>query len=185
MLKQLVSYTAYVVVSSLVVIGIFLYQQNKYSNADITAPIDKQQVYQCHITQIIDGDSVLTVCPTLSQQSLSVRLLYIDAPELSQSPWGEQSKQALQTILAQHHNQTNIIFSGKDIYHRYLAELFVGKNESVNQKMVALGRATVYLRYQPPTNYISTVQLAKQQKIGIWKEKGLQQNPQRYRRLTN
>ncbi len=182
MLKQLVSYTTYVVISSLIVISIFLYQKKTYH---ITQPIPiTQDLYSCEVYRIIDGDSILSHCNGLSDKKLSVRLLYIDAPELTQIPWGVQSKVALENLLKQYNNKVNILFSGKDVYNRYLAELFIGNKLSVNQLMVRQGKAIVYPRYHPPENYLSAMQKAKQQRIGIWQTEGLHQNPQRYRRLV-
>ncbi len=181
MLKQLASYTTYVVVTSVIVISIFLYQKETSS---ATQQISlSQYLYSCNISRIIDGDSVIALCSELSDKPLSVRLLYIDAPELSQIPWGEQSKATLNNLVKQNNQKVNIIFIGKDVYNRYLGELFIGK-KSVNQLMVEKGRATVYPRYNPPQNYLSAMQQAKSQQLGIWKTDGLQQNPQRYRRLV-
>ncbi len=177
MLKQLLSYTAYVAVSSVVVVGIFLYHKQTVAVTPVS-----QQGYGCVVHRVIDGDSVIAVCHTLSSQALSIRLRYIDAPELSQIPWGEDSKIALTTLLARQQNQTQIRFNGQDVYQRYLGELFVD-GQSVNQTLVKRGKARVYRRYHPPPSYISAMQTAKQQQLGIWQKPGLQQNPQRYRRL--
>lgn len=179
MLKQLSSYTAYVAVSSLIVVGIFLLTKNQSVHTNIQA----EQPYACHINKVLDGDSVIAVCPKLSDTPLSIRLRYIDAPELSQLPWGDDSRISLVNILKKNQNNSKIIFNGKDIYGRYLAELFIA-DKAVNKILVEQGRATVYPRYHPPLAYLSAMQTAKQQKLGIWQQSGLQQNPQRYRRLA-
>ncbi len=182
MLKQLVSYTTYVVVTSLIVISIFLYQKKTHHT---TQPIPiTQQLYSCAVYRVIDGDSVISLCDELSDKPLSVRLLHIDAPELSQIPWGEQSKATLKHLLKQNKDKVNILFTGKDVYNRYLGELFIGNKQLVNQLMVEQGRATVYPRYHPPKKYLFAMQKAKQQGLGIWQTEGLHQNPQRYRRLA-
>ncbi len=182
MLKQLASYTTYVVVCSLIVISIFLYQKKTHHT---TQPIlITQDLYSCKVYRVIDGDSILSYCNDLSDKKLSVRLLHIDAPELTQIPWGVQSKVALKNLLKQYNNKVEILFSGKDVYNRYLGELFIGNKLSVNRIMVQQGQATVYPRYYPPKNYLSAMRKAKKQRLGIWQTDGLQQNPQRYRRLA-
>lgn len=178
--RILFSYGFYLVVSSLIVLGIYFYRQ-----PSPTLPIPQRQSYTCKIVKVTDGDSVTAICQQLSSQLLSLRLQYIDAPEFSQFPWGKASQDTLTQLLAANDYQVKIQFDGKDVYQRYLAELYINIDaKAINQIMVERGMARVYARYDPPKTYLTAMQAAKKQRRGIWQEKGLHQDPQRYRRLA-
>lgn len=148
----------------------------------IDAIPQRQQSYSCQIKRIIDGDSVMADCQALSSQTLEVRLLYIDAPELTQPYWGKRSREALSLLLSS--SKVSIQFAGRDYYHRYLGEIY-GDNNNINLAMVGAGMAMVYSRYHPPQVFIDARQNAKKAKRGIWQTRGLHQDPQRFRRLSH
>lgn len=127
----------------------------------------------------MDGDTVTVICPQVTKSVLTVRLQAIDAPEVEQAPWGMLSRQQLQQLVTK---ELVVLFSGSDVYQRYLGTIFLGKQD-INQAMLEKGMARVYRRYQPPNHYLSTMQRAKEKQIGIWSVAGLHQDPQRYRRL--
>ncbi len=180
MLKHLFSYTTYLLVSFLIVISIFLYKKD--SQLTYSAP-NIGLSYDCFVNRVIDGDSVVANCDALSKQNLSIRLLHIDTPELSQYPWGDNSRLFLNDLLRKNDRKITVVFNGRDIYNRYLAEIFIG-NKSINLILAEKGLARVYENYNPPVQYVQAMAKAKQQKLGIWQERGLQQDPQRYRRLS-
>lgn len=173
------SYYFYVFVATMLVLLISIYRQANDKHFDAVTP--SAHYYHCRIQSVIDGDSVTAVCPALTNILLSVRLLDIDAPEIKQHPWGQQSRKALQTLLSQ--TPISIQFDGTDSYSRHLGRLRSAKTADVNLALVSQGMAVVYSRYQPPPAYLKAMEVAKEQHKGIWQSQGLQQNPQRYRRL--
>lgn len=88
------------------------------------------------VSRVTDGDSLwLTLAP--SGESLQVRLLGIDAPEICQA-WGEQAKQALAELVVG--KQVTAQTQGQDTYGRTLATVFVD-TLNVNKTMVQEGHA--------------------------------------------
>ncbi|PID65162.1 MAG: nuclease [Gammaproteobacteria bacterium] len=173
--NRLLSRTTYLLLSSMAVVVIAWW----------TAPLRRPappaaDSGMCTVTRVIDGDTLIATC---HGQKHKLRLMHIDAPELAQQPWGQRAKQAL-AALAQ--TQIWVDFHGQDVYQRDLAEVYsADKTHSINQALVEQGMARVYRRYQPPTTLLDAMKNAKQQGIGIWQQSGLQQNPQRFRRLAN
>jgi endonuclease YncB( thermonuclease family) len=114
---------------------------------------------------VIDGDTVLI-------DSLSIRLIGIDAPERKQNcfkqnqtyPCGAMATRALKKMIG----NTNITCHGwqKDIYQRLLATCFSSNLKtdapSLNQKMVRAGWAVSY------DEYIHDEKAARTKKRGIW-----------------
>ncbi len=76
------------------------------------------------VLSIADGD---TVTVNEAGARLKVRLACIDAPELSQTPYGQASRQALQSLLPLG-SQVTLRIKATDRYGRTVAELLTGKN---------------------------------------------------------
>ena len=76
------------------------------------------------VLSIADGD---TVTVNEAGARLKVRLACIDAPELSQTPYGQASRQALQALLPLG-SQVTLRIKATDRYGRTVAELLTGKN---------------------------------------------------------
>jgi len=101
-------------------------------NAQAAAPI----TVTGQVSRVTDGDSLwLTLAP--SGESLQVRLLGIDAPEICQA-WGEQAKQALAELVVG--KQVTVQTQGQDTYGRTLATVFVD-SLNINKTMVQEGHA--------------------------------------------
>lgn len=173
--KQLLSYPFYVFYASLCILCLSYWQAKTNSPASLSEVGE----YQCLPVRIIDGDSVIVNC---NDEQISVRLIHIDAPEMRQQPWGKAAKNYLRQQLRD--KSLLIQLSGKDIYQRYLGQIFIGETD-INLLLVSLGYARVYQRYKPPKHYLQAMQKAKLQQLGIWRVGGLQQDPQRWRRLDN
>lgn len=173
LVKILMGKMAYIGISSLIVIVIFLSTEQRFS----TLNDDRSSFSDCRVLHVIDGDSIKVNC---QGRALNLRLQHIDAPEISQSPWGRRAEHALTKLLEQH---VDVSLHGKDIYGRYLAAL-TQQGLDINLALVQQGYARVYSRYQPPESYKKAMQAAKSQGLGIWQKAGLQQNPQRWRRLS-
>lgn len=167
------SYWWYAICASSVVIFIAYYLHTEPQ----PKKLDSAEPYSCDLIRVIDGDSVEARC---SQEIINIRLQHIDAPELGQPIWGDKAKyyllQQLPTIF-------QIRIHGKDVYRRYLATIYVNQDD-INLMMITSGFARVYPRYQPPEAYIQAMQKAKVARRGIWAVSGLQQDPQRWRRLS-
>lgn len=87
------------------------------------------------IITVIDGDTVIG--NDNNGRKYRIRLLDIDAPELSQK-YGQLSKDYLKTLIL--NKWVRIRFKGKDIYGRHLAYLYVD-NKNVSGLMVKNGMA--------------------------------------------
>ncbi|MBW4566265.1 MAG: thermonuclease family protein [Mojavia pulchra JT2-VF2] len=71
-------------------------------------------------------------------QLVTIRLGCVDAPELKQNPWGQQSKTRLQQVLPVDQS-VQVRQIERDKYKRLVAEVFVN-NRSVNLAMVQEGQ---------------------------------------------
>jgi endonuclease YncB( thermonuclease family) len=131
----------------------------------------------CDVKRVADGDSVDLVC---KGKKVKVRLYCIDAPELAQRPWGQQSKHYLDSII---HHRVILKAVEKDRYGRTVGELLSRNNDgqNFNLTMIMAGQAAVYRRYCKEKAYLQSEQQARDYRIGIWSRPGLHQRPWRYR----
>ena len=115
----------------------------------------------CLTTRVKDGDSVLAVC---DGKDVELRLICIDAPELSQKRYGAQAKKALILALG---DQFAAGFEDEDRYGRKLATLWRGSQE-VNLQMVLAGNALVYRAYCDQSSYLAAEAEAQRYQRGVW-----------------
>ena len=142
-------------------------------------PFPKQAAYvSCDLKKVIDGDTVEAYC---GGRTLRIRMIGIDAPEMGQKPWGQQSKENLEKLLTQ---KFSLESHGKDVYNRQLGKLYYG-NQDLNLMMINQGWAVAYDGKDTPKNYKDAQQIAKSKKIGIWAKNGLHQDPKKWRRQKN
>lgn len=154
-------------------------------------PLQKEEIYQCEIAKISDGDSITVLCPIISSQlgkseitQASIRIWGIDAPETKQAHWGNDSKEALTKLLPTGENATiDIKIRDKDQYNRYVSQLFFN-HKDIGLEMVRLGQAVVYHQYNKDPTYIEAQTQAKNAKRGIWKTEGNQQDPASWRKVN-
>lgn len=113
------------------------------------------------VVSIHDGDTF-----TFQNDSckITVRLAYIDAPELTQSFGKESRDYLIKKIL---NKKVVIVISNKDKYGRYVSEIFYYK-KSINENMVSNGWAWVYVDFCKIQHYYTTQDLAKKHKKGLW-----------------
>ena len=122
------------------------------------------------LKRVVDGDTVYL--NTGSDNSIKVRLAFIDAPELNQ-PFGNDAKAFLKKIEGQ---RVTIDVKSKDRYGRHIAILF-HRNADINMVMIENGYAWVYTKYLkyasiPVRNkYIYAESLAKENELGLWQTK--------------
>lgn len=138
---------------------------------------------EARVVKIIDGDTIEMI-RTGNTQKEKLRLVYIDAPELSQKPWGQNAKDYLsQKILG---SEVTVIIHGKDHYGRSLGEV-IDRGESVNFSLVKKGLTYIYPWSKFETvekkyHFLLAQQKLQRQKIGIWGDKKLL-SPWKYRRV--
>jgi len=140
------------------------------------------------VLSIGDGD---TVTVNEAGARLKVRLACIDAPELSQIPYGQASRQALQALLPLG-SQVSLRIKATDRYGRTVAELLTGKNNSnisnqnninqnnINQQMIANGQAFVYWNFISACDrerYARQETLARLKGLGVWAVPGGLERP--------
>ena len=132
----------------------------------------------CRVVRVIDGDSLTVDC---GQGRLSVRIAGIDAPELSQAPWGDQAGQKLRQILS--NRQVTLVIRETDRYRRQVGRIFLDGHD-IGLQMVQQGAAVVYRYYNRDANYLKMEDQARKERLGVWKTAGAQQKPWLWRRLN-
>lgn len=117
-----------------------------------------------------DGDDI-----TVSQGSkqFRIRLACIDAPEMEQKPWGNQSANRLKQLLPPGQS-VQLRLVNPDRSGRTVAEVYRG-NQSVNLQMVQEGQAVVYPQHlnncaATKNQYLQAQAAAKQQGLGFWNQ---------------
>jgi micrococcal nuclease len=123
------------------------------------------------VISVGDGDTLRV--RNQQGQPVTIRLGCVDAPELKQNPWGQQSKTRLQELLPVGQS-VQVRQIERDRYKRLVAEVFVN-NRSVNLAMVQEGQAVVYRQYLQGCNstqdqYLQAEADAKVQKLGFWNQ---------------
>ena len=122
------------------------------------------------VVSVGDGD---TIRVRTGNKTVTVRLACIDAPEMKQSPWGQQSSARLKQLLPVGQGITLRAIE-TDKYKRLVAEVFV-ENRSVNVSMVQEGQAVVYRQYlkgclESKDSLLQGENIAKQQRLAFWSQ---------------
>lgn len=180
----------------LIILGISsIYDSSQYLDTDrhTQTALIKEDIYQCTIAKISDGDSITALCPVAAGKAdgntahvvkASIRIWGIDAPETKQAHWGQDSKEALTKLLPRGKNDTiEVKIKDKDQYNRYVSQLFFNKID-IGLEMVKSGQAVVYRQYNKDPIYIKAQSDAQAAKIGIWKTPGNQQDPANWRKVN-
>jgi endonuclease YncB( thermonuclease family) len=132
------------------------------------------------VLSVGDGD---TVTVTDGAQKTRVRLACIDAPETSQSPYGMDSRRALQGLLPIG-SEVTLKTKTVDRYGRSVAEVLKG-GININQNLVRSGDAFVYWQYISGCDRQTYSRLendARLKGVGVWSVTGGIQRPWDYRR---
>lgn len=133
-----------------------------------------------YVDSITDGDSFTVL---QGKKRIKVRLACIDAPEISQSPFGLNSKHALQTLLpigSQVALRTLVI----DRYGRNVAEV-INWTVNIGQRLVQRGHAFVYWKCISRCDrqiYARVETNARLKGEGVWSFPGGLQRPWIFRR---
>ncbi len=132
------------------------------------------------VLSIGDGD---TITISNDAQKIRVRLACIDAPETSQTPYGMESRQALQKLLPIGADVT-IRTKAIDRYGRTVGEVLKGST-NINQSLVGSGNAFVYWQYISGCDrqtYSRLENSARLKHLGVWSVPNGIQRPWEYRR---
>jgi len=102
----------------------------------------------CRVESIYDGDTMTVIC---NREQHRVRLHCIDAPEMSQTPWGRISRDFLRSItppvVAIIPKDTSR--GHKDRFGRIVADVITPNDQrrNIGLQMVRMGHAAVYGKY--------------------------------------
>ncbi|NWF99212.1 MAG: thermonuclease family protein [Nitrospirae bacterium] len=152
-------------------------------NENISTTKDKTTDSLVSVLSIADGD---TLTARIGKKEEKIRLIGIDAPELAQKPWGEKSKEFLQSIISSSGWKVSIEYDidKRDKYGRLLAYLRTADGQLINQKMLENGYAMLFT-FPPNVKYVNELtaaqSTARKNKLGIWSDKGLKERPVDYR----
>jgi len=128
------------------------------------------------------GDT-FRVTGTTGANKTTVRLACIDAPEISQAPYGNNARKELQEQLPIG-AEVSLRTKATDRYGRTVAEVLKGTT-NINQALVATGAAFVYWQYINGCNreiYSRLENEARLKSLGVWAVPGGSQRPWDYRR---
>jgi endonuclease YncB( thermonuclease family) len=138
-------------------------------------------VQAASVLSVGDGDTITVI---ESGTRIKVRLACIDAPETSQSPYGKNSRRALQGLVPIG-SEVTLKTKAVDRYGRSVAEVLKGGN-NINQTLVRSGDAFVYWQYISGCDRQTYSRLendARLKGVGVWSVPGGIQRPWDYRRV--
>ena len=127
----------------------------------------KTDFIRAKITSITDGD---TFKVQIKGEESIVRIACIDAPEISDDPWGQKSKDALTGMLRIGSN-INLVEHDVDRYGRTVAEVYKGRGRNIGLSLVKKGYAEVYEEYSYQCDEDKLIKFEKKAKRhgkGIW-----------------
>lgn len=125
---------------------------------------------QCSPARLSDGDSLTCV------GGARLRLIGIDAPELSQTPLGRQSQNALDAIISGEPLRLEYDVEARDEFGRLLAYAWSGST-FINERMVRDGWAVAF--HVPPNRRYATrlraaEEAARAKRAGHWSTGGFE-----------
>ena len=137
--------------------------------------------FSATVASVGDGD---TIRIRDGSENLTVRLACIDAPEISQDPFGKRSRDFLKKMLPLG-TEVTLRTQTIDRYGRSVAEVF-SKKGNVNESIIEQGHGFVYRRYLSKCNgsrYLSLERQAQKLGLGVWSTSSTGiQRPWDYRR---
>ncbi|WP_094585109.1 thermonuclease family protein [Synechococcus sp. BO 8801] len=128
------------------------------------------------VISVGDGDTLRVLD---GGKKLTIRVACIDAPEMAQSPYGQQAREALQTLLPVSSTVT-LKAQTKDRYGRTVAEVFTQSGANAGLTLVQQGNAFAYRQYLKQCDewaYLDREKLAQRYRVGVWRFDGGIQRP--------
>ena len=135
-----------------------------------------------HVIYTHDGDTV-TCWRMVNGVAVEarIRLAFIDAPELAQSPYGIHARAYFRSLLYVNEPVEARIY-GTDAYNRLIAEIIRLRDYgNCGLRIVLAGYAACFRCPADRSEYASAEGIARYKKAGIWRQPGLQQTPWLYR----
>ena len=130
----------------------------------------------CTVDHCHYGDTCTLVC---ADARVKVRLHCIDAPEMSQAPWGANSRDYLRQR-ARSGAAVELVSVTRDKYQRTVGVILLdGVNLNLNQ--VHAGWAVAYPKYCAEPIYYQAQEDAAAARRGVWATEGEQQRPWEWR----
>jgi micrococcal nuclease len=129
----------------------------------------KPQGLTVQVKQVISGQAITVVS---KGQTLQVRLIGIDAPDLRQQPYGQAAKAALEQVIANKQVILEFDEQKQDEIGRYLA--YVWSDFFVNEYLVKQGVVIVAMKspnHKYETQLVHAQEWARLQEQGIWNPK--------------
>ena len=131
-----------------------------------SAPGDSADGDSCIVQRVADGDTL--VC----DDDVRVRLLLIDAPELSQGPWGDVARRELESLApAGTRLRLERDVQPRDQYDRTRAYLWLDDGRMGKEELLRAGVAVVRV-YPPNVRHVdrlrAVVAAARAAKVGLW-----------------
>jgi micrococcal nuclease len=141
------------------------------------------------ISRVVSGQTVEILGTPENPNIISqVRLIGLDAPDLSQQPWGEDSKKFLESLVSGANQQVILEFdlAKEDKNKRVLAYLWQDK-KLLNEEIIKAGYA-LFVGRSPNHKYDQRLEYAQQwariMGKGIWNiDKPMRLTPAEFRRL--
>lgn len=134
-----------------------------------TAPLpSKGAELSCQVNDVYDGDTLEAGC---DNGKLKVRMFGIDAPEMGQKPWGNESRDQLRALLPSG-SALRLQVIDTDRYGRVVARLYSG-DQDVGFTMVRQGWAVVYAQYNTSNAYVAAQAQAKSEGLGCGRNQAL------------
>ena len=131
--------------------------------------IDDPRLIQGRATAVYDGDTISV--QTLDGKKFVIRLLGIDAPEITEE-YGQESRDALVNLILE--KEVLVIVDKKDLYDRLVGDLY-SEGRDIGLLLISAGAARHYKEYsaaQTAENrkrYAQAELVAQDGKIGLWK----------------
>ena len=162
--------------------------QDELDAVSTDKPIGKRQ--EIEVVRVIDGDSLAVRTPQQGQHRppLEVRLLEIDAPELTQD-FGPEAHEQLQWLVNRHRTDGPLYLDvfGIDLYGRIVGNILVQDLDglyaspdlfNLSSMMVIGGYAARDNRFSTVLSNLSELETrARETGDGIWQTPGLHQTP--------
>ena len=102
-----------------------------------------QSMVRAKVLSITDGD---TFKVRLRGKKTTIRIACIDAPEMSEDPWGQRAKDVL-TGLLRVGSKVNLMEHDTDRYGRTVAEVYKVRGKNIGLALVQKGYAEIYDKY--------------------------------------
>ena len=130
---------------------------------------------ECLVERISDGDTATLRC---AGERVRVRYYCIDAPEMSQEPWGTRARDYAREITGR---TVRLVRHDTDRYGRTIGTIYTLEGVNTNLELVRTGHAAVYPKYYRDPAYYATERQARAVQAGIWGLSGDHQRPWEYR----